>query len=101
MTFSQDILAAADTIDKLNAHMQFGDRSHWNAHELRNTAKAIEQEEREEGEREEWVARLAMDLFNQWYPRERNDKTYTWQAMGTRYRQIACALIESGWRPTE
>lgn len=89
MTLSADILAAADTIDQLNRHMEFGDKSTWNATELRNIARAVEEEEQEAVQLEILTARLAMDIFN---------------TRGCDYpgsRTIAEQLIETGWRPSE
>lgn len=89
MTLSQDILAAADTIDQLNKHMEFGDKSTWNASELRHVARAVEEEEQEAAQRKVTVAQLTMDIFNQCLLNGIDSQT------------LARSLIELGWRKVE
>jgi thymidine phosphorylase len=90
MNLSQHILEAADTIDKVNAHMEFGDKSTWNATELRHVAKAVEEEEQEAEQHQVLARRLAMDIFNS-----------GWKGQGSSSLTLAETLIELGWRPNE
>jgi hypothetical protein len=94
MTFSESILEAADTIDRLNAHMEFGDKSTWNATELRNVARAVEEEARE---LEEIVGQLSMDMFNIWYSELDPENG----PLGNGHRELARKLVQLGWRRGE
>jgi hypothetical protein len=92
MTLSEDMLAAADTIETLNAHYNYGEKVPWQASELRREAPFIADEEREEAERVNQVHDLAASIYEAMWGKPFDDCMDR-----DRYLATATVVVDCGW----
>jgi hypothetical protein len=93
MTLSDEALAAADTIDKLNERYDYGPRVPWQASELRREAPYIADEERKEAEHINQIHDLAASIYEALW-----GESFNCTVEPERYLATARAIIECGWR---